>query len=99
LKNQEILVKKLFLNRYRLWRKNRSRVSGSSCYGTDLNRNFGYQWFTGGSSSNPCSDTYAGQKADSELETKAIESSILKYQGKWDAYFTLHAYGLWWFTK
>ncbi len=29
---------------YRMWRKNRSPNSGSSCVGTDLNRNFGYAW-------------------------------------------------------
>jgi hypothetical protein len=54
---------------------------------------------TGGSSNNPCSDTYAGPSADSELETQAIEQAIRKYQGRWDAFFTIHAYGLWWFTN
>lgn len=27
-----------------MWRKNRKPNSGSSCVGTDLNRNFGFQW-------------------------------------------------------
>jgi hypothetical protein len=27
-----------------MWRKNRSPSPGSSCLGTDLNRNFGYKW-------------------------------------------------------
>jgi murein tripeptide amidase MpaA len=29
---------------YRLWRKNRSPNTGSSCVGTDLNRNFAHMW-------------------------------------------------------
>ncbi|CAF1085489.1 unnamed protein product, partial [Brachionus calyciflorus] len=73
--------------------------SGSSCIGTDLNRNFGYQWLTGGSSTNPCSDTYAGPSADSELETKAIEKAILNKNGYWDAYLTIHTYGQYWLTS
>merc|ERR1712013_542117 len=40
----------------RLWRKTRS-PNGGSCYGTDANRNWGFHWGTGGSSSDPCSDT------------------------------------------
>jgi len=83
---------------YRLWRKNRASNSGSTCIGTDLNRNFGYQWYTGGSSNNPCADTYAGSRADSELETQAVENALKKYPGQWDAYLTLHTYGQWWFT-
>jgi murein tripeptide amidase MpaA len=37
----------------RLWRKNRTPNLGSSCVGTDLNRNFGFKWLTGGSSTKP----------------------------------------------
>lgn len=42
----------------RLWRKNRQPNSGSTCVGTDLNRNYNDKWGTGGGSTNPCSDTY-----------------------------------------
>merc|ERR1712183_1256924 len=52
----------------RLWRKTRS-PNGNNCFGTDANRNFGFQWGTGGSSSDPCSDTYMGASAFSEIET------------------------------
>jgi len=82
----------------RLWRKNRRPNTPSSCVGTDLNRNFGHKWLTGGSSTDPCSDTYAGPSADSELETKSIENYINKYRGQWDSYLTVHSYGKWWFT-
>lgn len=82
----------------RMWRKNRARNAGSNCIGTDLNRNFGFKWRTGGSSYDPCSDTYAGSSADSELETKALEAAIMRTPSRWDAYITIHSYGLWWFT-
>jgi murein tripeptide amidase MpaA len=55
----------------RLWRKNRGINSGSSCKGTDLNRNYNDHWGEGGSSSNPCSETYKGGSVNSEPETKA----------------------------
>mmetsp|Transcript_21794 Transcript_21794/g.56809 ORF Transcript_21794/g.56809 Transcript_21794/m.56809 type:complete len:444 (-) Transcript_21794:155-1486(-) len=55
----------------RLWRKNRSPPpERSTCYGTDLNRNYDDHWGQGGSSTNPCSDTYMGTKANSEPETQ-----------------------------
>ncbi|RMZ93185.1 carboxypeptidase B-like [Brachionus plicatilis] len=82
----------------RLWRKNRNPNSGSSCIGTDLNRNYGFKWLTGGSSTNPCSDVYAGRSGDSELETQAVENYIKQYPGQWDSFLTIHSYGKWWFT-
>jgi len=83
---------------FRMWRKNRKRNSGSTCIGVDLNRNYGFQWMTGGSSSSPCSDTYAGPSADSESETKAVQAAINAAPGKWDSFLTIHSYGKWWFT-
>ena len=56
---------------YHMWRKNRSQNEGSS-RGVDLNRNYGYLWGTGGSSSISSSDTYMGPAPFSEPETKAI---------------------------
>ena len=66
-----------------MWRKNTDRDDGctstnvtSSYYGTDLNRNFSYQWGTGGSSSEPCSDTYRGPSGGSERETQAVQNYL-----------------------
>ena len=73
----------------RMWRKNRKPVG--RCYGVDLNRNFGYQWNTGGSSSDPCSDTYHGGSAMSEVEAKAMESYATNKP--WTTYLTFHSYG------
>lgn len=59
------------------WRKNRDNDDGcSSSYGVDLNRNFSYQWGTGGSSASPCDETYRGPSAGSEPETQAIQAYI-----------------------
>ncbi len=59
------------------WRKNRDNDDGcSTTYGVDLNRNFTYQWGTGGSSTNPCDETYRGPSAGSEPETQAIQAYI-----------------------
>jgi len=82
----------------RMWRKNRATNVGSTCIGTDLNRNGAYMWMTGGSSPNPCADTYAGRSAGSELEVQAVQRAINASMGQWDAYFTIHSYGQWWFT-
>ncbi len=60
---------------YKLWRKNRTRNSDGS-YGVDLNRNYGYQWGTGGSSSSPGSDTFKGTQPFSEIETRAVRDYI-----------------------
>jgi len=82
----------------RLWRKNRAPNPGSTCIGTDLNRNGAHMWMTGGSSAQPCADTYAGSSAASEFEVLAVQKAINASLGEWDVYFTIHSYGLWWFT-
>lgn len=60
---------------YKMWRKNRS-ANADGTFGVDLNRNYGYQWGTGGSSSNTNSETYKGTKPFSEIETVAIKNYI-----------------------
>lgn len=58
-----------------MWRKNRRRNGGNS-YGVDLNRNYGFKWGTGGSSSDPSSDTYKGPEPFSEPETRAVRDFV-----------------------
>ena len=60
---------------YKMWRKNR-KVNRDGSYGVDLNRNYSYQWGTGGSSTNPTSDTYMGTEPFSEPETQAIKKYV-----------------------
>src|SRR5215204_2476898 len=58
---------------YRSWRKNRQPNSGSSYVGTDLNRNWSYQWgCCGGSSGSPSSSTYRGSAAWSAPEVQVV---------------------------
>jgi len=83
----------------RLWRKNRKINPGSTCVGVDLNRNCNHKWMTGGASPNPCSDTYGGPFADSEVETIAVQEYIMNYQGDWAFFITIHTYGQWLLTS
>jgi len=80
----------------RLWRKTRSANSGSTCVGTDPNRNFDYQWNTVGASTNPCSEIYAGSRAFSEPETKALSDYIYARRTRVKGYFNVHSYGQYW---
>lgn len=64
---------------YKFWRKNRSR-NNDGTYGVDLNRNYGHQWGTGGSSGNANSDTYKGPRPFSEPETQAIKNYVEAHQ-------------------
>ena len=67
-------------------RKNRN-VSAGSCgsytYGIDLNRNSAYYWGNGGSSTDPCNQTYMGTGQFSEPETQIMRD-----------FFLLHDFGL-----
>ncbi|KAK7429853.1 hypothetical protein QQZ08_003698 [Neonectria magnoliae] len=57
----------------RLWRKNRQKRTGQSCVGTDVNRNWPYQWnIAGGSSTNPCAETYRGLAAGDTPENRVL---------------------------
>lgn len=57
---------------YRSWRKNRQPNAGSSAIGTDMNRNWAYNWgCCGGSSGSTSSETYRGAAAESAPEVKA----------------------------
>lgn len=55
------------------WRKNRN--PNFDGIGSDLNRNYGYQWGfnNNGSSNNGTSDVFRGESSFSEVETKAIK--------------------------
>jgi carboxypeptidase T len=63
---------------YRSWRKNRQPNTGSSYVGTDINRNWGYQWgCCGGSSGSTSSETYRGPAAWSTPEVQRMRDFIL----------------------
>ncbi len=63
---------------YALWRKNRQPNAGSSAVGTDLNRNWDWQWgCCGGSSPDPPSETFRGPAPFSAPETQAVRDFVL----------------------
>ncbi|HPW54782.1 MAG TPA: M14 family zinc carboxypeptidase [Thermoanaerobaculaceae bacterium] len=62
-----------------LWRKNTDNDDGCSIpgeYGTDLNRNHTFKWNQGGSSGDPCDETYRGPAAGSEPEVQVIQAYV-----------------------
>ncbi len=62
------------------WRKNTDNDDGCSnpsSWGTDLNRNFEFEWgCCGGSSGYPCDETYRGPTPASEPETQAVQNYV-----------------------
>ncbi|XP_030380363.1 carboxypeptidase B-like [Scaptodrosophila lebanonensis] len=76
----------------RLWRKTR-QPSSAECIGSDPNRNFDFHWNEGGSSSDPCSDTYGGPQALSEPEVVVLRDLLHTFSGRGKMYLTLHSYG------
>jgi len=88
----------------RMWRKSRSPNSGSICMGTDLNRNWAYHWNDGGSSANPCSDSYMGKSAFSEVENQNVRDFLSAHKDNIKYYVNLHSYSQlvllpWGYTK
>jgi len=80
-------------NSERLWRKNREPTDGSSCIGTDLNRNYDEHWGGGGSSGQPCSETYRGSAPFSCRETNAAQKFLADLGSKLVSFVDIHAYG------
>ncbi|XP_034099839.1 zinc carboxypeptidase-like [Drosophila albomicans] len=80
----------------RMWRKTRQPHATNSCIGVDGNRNFDSHWLeNNGASSNPCSETFAGDVAFSEPEAKALSEYLISIQDKFDVYLSFHSYGQW----
>ncbi len=70
------------------WRKNVDSDDGcgdpNSC-GVDLNRNSNFMWgCCGGSSGNPCSETYRGPTRGSEPETEAMQTFVTQVFQDWN---------------
>jgi len=80
----------------RMWRKNRGENPGSTCVGTDLNRNFNFRWGTEGVSHNPCGETFCGTFGGSEPETQIVQNQLLRYGPSLLAMVTVHSYGNMW---
>ncbi|XP_060933156.1 carboxypeptidase A4 [Limanda limanda] len=75
----------------RMWRKTRSRTSSSVCRGVDPNRNWDAGFGGPGASKNPCSDSYHGPSAHSEIEVKNVVN-LIKSHGNFKSFISVHAY-------
>jgi hypothetical protein len=62
---------------YAFWRKNRQPHASLPAVGTDLNRNWNYQWgCCGGSSGNPSAEVYRGGSPFSAPETQRVRDFV-----------------------
>ncbi|KAG9271968.1 carboxypeptidase A1 [Astyanax mexicanus] len=75
----------------RMWRKTRSINAGSVCRGVDPNRNWDAGFGGPGASKNPCSDSYHGPSAQSEIEVKNVVD-LVKNHGNFKAFISIHSY-------
>ncbi|CAF3469817.1 unnamed protein product [Fusarium graminearum] len=79
----------------RLWRKNRQSTPYKKCVGTDMNRNWPYKWdIPGGSSTDPCEETYRGVKPGDTPEIKALTNHTMAISQKTgiSSYIDWHSY-------
>jgi len=79
-----------------MWRKNRQPNQGSTCIGTDLNRNYEFQWNTGGSSANPCTDTFHGARPWNAPETANLRDYGNRFRDRLLVGVDVHAFGNMW---
>ncbi|XP_041376834.1 carboxypeptidase B-like [Gigantopelta aegis] len=81
----------------RMWRKTRSRHG--VCLGVDPNRNWDYEWGKhGGSSPNPCSETYRGPKPFSEPSVRGVAEYIQEIKEPVRGFIDFHSFSQLWMT-
>ncbi|KAI0401737.1 hypothetical protein F4802DRAFT_400998 [Xylaria palmicola] len=83
----------------RLWRKNRQPgPNGSTCYGRDINRNWEFAWDANplGASTNPCSQTYKGERPSDAPENQGLDKLVRQLRDNGAGiklYVDWHSYG------
>ncbi|XP_060564149.1 carboxypeptidase B-like [Ruditapes philippinarum] len=82
-------------DRTRMWRKTRSKQG--ICRGVDPNRNWDLEWCKEGASKDPCSDTYCGPKAFSEVEVKGVADFLSKIENL-KGFIDFHSYSQLWMS-
>lgn len=80
----------------RMWRKTRSKNSGSACVGVDPNRNWDWHFGEAGTSKNPCSESYCGPRAFSEIEVKSVADFLAAHNSTIKCYVNFHSYSQLW---
>ncbi len=83
---------------FRSWRKNRQPNAGSSAIGTDLNRNWAFNWgCCGGSSGSTSSETYRGPSPESAPEVRVVarfvDSRVIGGVQRITSHIDWHTYG------
>ncbi|EPS41112.1 hypothetical protein H072_4949 [Dactylellina haptotyla CBS 200.50] len=77
----------------RLWRKSRQTHPSSSCAGTDINRNWPFKWETpGGSSTNPCDETFRGLSPGNTPENTALSKHAASLPNGIKLYIDWHSF-------
>ncbi|XP_063390592.1 carboxypeptidase B1-like [Cydia fagiglandana] len=90
----DVLVSPKDRMKNRMWRKSRSKTWREECFGADINRNYGFMWGTGDASFDPCNfQTYAGEKAFSEPETRLVRKVMKENSKRIKMYISIHSYG------
>jgi hypothetical protein len=83
-----------------MWRKSRQPNSGTTCVGTDLNRNYGQAHCGQGSSTSQCSETYCGTAAFDNKETANMKAFAQRVRSETNGSIIVqtdvHAYGQMW---
>eukprot|EP00924_Labyrinthula_sp_SR-Ha-C_P011720 snap_masked-scaffold_17-processed-gene-6.41-mRNA-1 protein AED:1.00 eAED:1.00 QI:0/-1/0/0/-1/1/1/0/472 len=79
-----------------LWRKTRNVNAGSTCRGTDPNRNYGVNHCGSGSSTNPCSETYCGTAPLDQAETANIAAFVEANNDRLISVMDVHSYSYMW---
>ncbi|XP_002731439.1 carboxypeptidase B-like [Saccoglossus kowalevskii] len=80
----------------RLWRKDRSPNNGSYCVGTDLNRNWSFEWGGPDSQTNPCFVTYRGTGPASTVEVTGTENYLRNLSDKLVLFVDWHSFSQLW---
>jgi len=82
----------------RMWRKTRRPNAGSSCFGTDANRNYELGWGGPGSSPQFCSETYRGTSFNSEREVQTTTTFLSNLPKSVVGFICLHSYSQLWLS-
>ncbi|KAF4964504.1 hypothetical protein FSARC_7568 [Fusarium sarcochroum] len=85
----------------RLWRKNRqpppASAANQSCIGRDINRNWEFGWDSNkqGASTDPCSQTYKGEKPSDSPENQGLDKFVRQLRDTVSIalYIDWHSYG------
>jgi carboxypeptidase A2 len=80
----------------RMWRKTRKPNSGSTCVGTDPNRNWDSNWGGSGASTNPCAEDYRGSSVWSEPETQVARNFLQTIASISNVFISVHSYSNLW---